>query len=73
MKKIVVLGPECTGKSTLCEQLATYYKGDWCPEFAREYLKDNGKDYTFQDLLKIAHGQLSRPSFPGSTRQLLFY
>jgi nicotinamide riboside kinase len=30
----------------------------WCPEFAREYLMENGMDYTFDDLLKIAHGQL---------------
>jgi NadR type nicotinamide-nucleotide adenylyltransferase len=58
MKKIVVIGPESTGKSTLCQQLADHYKTIWCPEFAREYLMENGMDYTFDDLLKIAHGQL---------------
>jgi NadR type nicotinamide-nucleotide adenylyltransferase len=59
MKKIVVIGPECTGKSTLCEQLAEYYKGSWCPEFARDFLKQHGKDYSYNDLLTIAHGQLA--------------
>ncbi len=58
MKKIVVIGPESTGKSTLCEQLAAHYKTIWCPEFAREYLLQNGMDYTYDDLLKIAMGQL---------------
>ncbi len=58
MKKIVVIGPESTGKSTLCSQLADHYQTVWCPEFAREYLLENGMDYTFDDLLTIAHGQL---------------
>jgi NadR type nicotinamide-nucleotide adenylyltransferase len=58
MKKIVVIGPESTGKSTLCQQLADHYKTVWCPEFAREFLIENGRDYTFDDLLKIAYGQL---------------
>jgi NadR type nicotinamide-nucleotide adenylyltransferase len=58
MKKIVVIGPESTGKSTLCEQLAEHYKTCWCPEFAREYLKETGGKYSYADLLNIAHGQL---------------
>lgn len=58
MKKIVILGPESTGKSTLAQQLAEHYKTAWCPEFAREYLLQLGRDYTFDDLLKIAYGQI---------------
>ena len=58
MKKIVIIGPESTGKSTLTEQLAAHYNTTWCPEFAREYLKQNGTDYSFEDLLNIARGQL---------------
>jgi nicotinamide riboside kinase len=30
----------------------------WCPEFAREYLLERGMNYTYDDLLRIAHGQL---------------
>ncbi len=57
MNKIIVIGPESTGKSTLCQQLADHYKTCWCPEFAREYLAANGMDYSFADLLNIARGQ----------------
>lgn len=58
LKKIVVIGPESTGKSTLCQQLAQHYSTSWCPEFAREYLLANGTNYKFSDLLKIAKGQI---------------
>jgi NadR type nicotinamide-nucleotide adenylyltransferase len=59
LKKIVVIGPESTGKSTLCEQLAKHYDTLWCPEYAREYLLKNGMDYTYDDLLTIARGQIA--------------
>ena len=32
IKKIVVIGPESTGKSTLCSELAAHYQTDWVPE-----------------------------------------
>lgn len=56
-KKIVAIGPESTGKSTLCEQLAAHYKTEWVKEYAREYLLQHGTDYSFADLLTIAKGQ----------------
>ena len=59
IKKIVTIGPESTGKSFLCEQLTAHYKTAWCPEYAREYLLKNGMNYTYDDLLKIAKGQLT--------------
>lgn len=59
LKKVVVIGPESTGKSTLCEQLATYFNTEWCPEYAREYLLTHGTTYKFDDLLTIAKGQLA--------------
>lgn len=58
MKKIVVIGPESTGKSSLCEQLATHFNTYWCEEYARQYLLENGKNYKYEDLLTIAKGQL---------------
>lgn len=58
LKKIVIIGPESTGKSTLCEQLAEHYQTIWCREYAREYLLQHGTHYTFDDLLTIAKGQL---------------
>ncbi len=60
IKKVVIIGPESTGKSTLCQQLATHYKSVWIKEYAREYLLQNGTNYTFQNLLDIAKGQVEK-------------
>jgi NadR type nicotinamide-nucleotide adenylyltransferase len=57
--KVVIIGPESTGKSTLSEQLAEHYRTSWCPEYAREYLLKHGTHYTYDDLLVIARGQLN--------------
>ena len=58
MKKIVVIGPESTGKSSLCQQLAAHYQSDWVKEYAREYLLTNGTSYTYDNLLTVAKGQI---------------
>ena len=39
--KIVLFGPESTGKTTLSQQLARHYHSVWVPEYAREYLQNN--------------------------------
>jgi len=57
--RIVAIGPESTGKSSLCQSLARHYDATWCPEYAREYLLKHGRDYSFDDLLEIAKGQLA--------------
>ena len=56
--KVVVIGPESTGKSTLCEKLAAHYNTIWVEEYAREFLLKNGNAYTQEDLLIIAKGQI---------------
>ena len=58
IKKFVVIGPESTGKSTLCSQLAEHYQTTWVPEYAREYLEKNRTGYNYDDLLIIAKGQI---------------
>ncbi len=58
IKKIAVIGPESTGKSFLCEQLALHYKTNWAQEYAREYLLTHGSNYVFNDLYTIALGQV---------------
>ena len=59
LKKIVIIGPESTGKSSLCEGLAAHYRTEWVREYAREYLLANGMNYSFEDLTTIAKGQLA--------------
>lgn len=60
--KIVLFGPESTGKTTLSMQLARYYNSVWVPEYARAYLQDkwNNERKTCEpeDLLPIAEGQI---------------
>ena len=38
--KVVLFGPESTGKTTLSNLLARHYNTVWAPEYAREYLQD---------------------------------
>jgi NadR type nicotinamide-nucleotide adenylyltransferase len=60
--KIVLFGPESTGKTTLSKLLASHYKTEWVPEYAREYLQDkwnlHQKTCESHDLIPIAIGQI---------------
>ncbi|MCB0697515.1 MAG: ATP-binding protein [Chitinophagaceae bacterium] len=58
MKKIVVIGPESTGKSTLSAALAVELGTLWVPEYAREYLERLDRPYEQNDLIEIAKGQV---------------
>lgn len=58
LKKIVIIGPESTGKSTLTKALADHFGEPWVPEYAREYLENLERPYEFDDLLAIAKGQV---------------
>ena len=61
-KKVVLYGPESTGKTTLSIELAKHFKTNWVPEYAREYLQtiwDNEKRICEpKDILPIAIGQM---------------
>lgn len=59
VKRILILGPESTGKSTLASDLAVHFDEPWVPEFARAYLEMLSRKYTFADLLKIGKGQMA--------------
>ena len=52
------VGPESSGKTTLCNQLATHFNGTIVPEFAREYLEAKNGIYEEEDLFTIAENQL---------------
>lgn len=61
--KIVLFGPESTGKTTLAEGLAKHYNSVWVPEYAREYLQYKWDQETIicqpKDILPIAIGQMA--------------
>jgi nicotinamide riboside kinase len=56
--KIIVTGPESSGKTTLCNALSKHFNLPFSKEYAREYLNTLKRDYNPDDLLKIAKGQL---------------
>lgn len=58
VKKVAIVGPECTGKSTLAEFLASHYHTAFVPEYARGYIDNLVRPYEKEDLTTIAHGQL---------------
>lgn len=53
-----IVGPESTGKTTLCKQLANHFQGKVVPEFSREFLNSKNGVYQEEDLLFIAEQQL---------------
>lgn len=61
--KIVLYGPESSGKSTLAKRLAENYNEPFVPEFMRNYLQkkwdDEKKICEKIDLLPIASGQMA--------------
>ena len=70
MLKIIVTGPESSGKTTLSKALSKHYNLPFTKEFAREYLTDLGKNYLQEDLLEIAKGQLENEQLITNNQQI---
>jgi nicotinamide riboside kinase len=74
MKRIVIIGPESTGKTTLSTQLAAYFHCPLVEEYARTYIDRLNRPYTKEDLLEIAVGQLAlEDSREDINRPYMFY
>ncbi len=62
LKRVVLFGPESTGKTTLCKDLVAHYNTVWVPEFARDFLQQKWDKHkqicTLEDLIIIAQGQM---------------
>jgi len=58
--KIVLTGPESTGKTTLAEQLSSHYSLPWVEELAREYVESLNRPYNQADVLEIAKLQITQ-------------
>lgn len=57
--KIAIIGPECSGKTSLANALANSFDNSlYIPEFARIYANNHKRDLTFDDIWPIALGQI---------------
>ncbi len=65
--RIVLYGPESSGKTTLAKALAKQFQTTWVPEFARNYLQekwDQKKEVcSLEDLIIIAKGQINHENY----------
>ena len=59
IKKIAIVGPESTGKSTMSAYLAEHYQTIWVPEYARGYCEKLTEPPTWQDEINMFYGQVA--------------
>jgi NadR type nicotinamide-nucleotide adenylyltransferase len=72
MMRISVTGPESTGKSWLAQRLSEHYHTGWVPEYARKYLQEINRPYTYDDILAIARKQFEEENLAATKTDLLF-
>jgi len=58
LKRIVMIGPECTGKTELAQFLAQHLGVAVSLEYAREYAEARANELTADDVEPIARGQV---------------
>ena len=74
IKKIVIIGPESTGKTTLCKKLSKKYKTSFVKEYARKYLTEKKRKYNYDDLLNIAKCQIEKEDkHQKTTSKVMFF
>jgi NadR type nicotinamide-nucleotide adenylyltransferase len=60
LKKVVITGPESTGKTTMSLRLANDLSACLIPEYARSYVENLRRPYKYQDLEIIAMHQIQQ-------------
>src|SRR5688572_5228151 len=70
--RIAFIGPESSGKTTLCKLLSAHFKAPWVPEYARSYLTELDRAYTLEDVESIAKQQMQNEEISADSQHLLF-
>lgn len=74
IRRVVVTGSECTGKTTLAEALAAHYETVWSPEYAREYVVARKEPVRAEDVEAIARGQMRvQDALAGRSERLVIH
>ncbi len=60
VRRIVLLGGESSGKTTLAAALAAHYQTTWVHEYGRELWEQQHGEMSEADLLKVGHEQIRR-------------
>ena len=70
-RRICLIGPECTGKTTLALRLARELGAVCVPEFARGYAEARGNDLSAADVEAIARGQMAGEDVAGDASRVI--
>ena len=71
--KIVVTGPESTGKTTLLNKINNKWNFTVIPEYARIYIDKLNRPYNYDDILEIAKGQIALEDNLNDVRSTLLF
>lgn len=72
VKRVVLIGAESTGKTTLAERLAAHFETVWTPEYLRAFVDQKGTVPDASDTALIAQGHLAQvgAQLPAANRLL---
>lgn len=73
LTRIVVTGPESTGKSELTEKLANHFGGVAVPEYARDFIVALDRPYNEYDVFAICRKQIEQLSEIQRESDLIFF